>query len=513
MAPLLDESKLCARVTLGHGAERACSVSDSLPLRLTLYLTRAAFDASAAAATSDEGTPASAAALAASRYALVRLLDRLRVRPVLAAAASAPTKLEELGTKSCGGGSGGGGGSWGGSGGGGGVMRSTSTKLEAEGEDGDLGAAEVDDLYGRMSSDPSLLEPLDAGQPSELLCTLHPYQRQALGWMLWREKCASERRRLAIRAARGSSLHALAHMEGLIEQDGGALDGAIHPAWAKYAFASVEPTGGVAGGAPTGASTGASAKCPVDVSASAGVRCDASVEASLCATSVPPVEHFYVNASTGAAALTAPGGDEAAPRGGLLADEMGLGKTVEVIALILADLEGMEVGERAGEGVQEPVREPGREAVREAVREEVREAQSKDEEPLATAPESYESTHDALIGASVNEVVHSKVPFVEEHKLPFAEEHKLPFAEEHTLPFAEEHKLPFAEEHKLPFAEEHKLPLAEEHKLPFDDHVDTDEAEELAELEELTKVQSVTHRFAPHATLPFFLHLSDVSSQ
>ena len=77
LAPLLDARHCSLSGECGTLPAAGVGIADPFPLRLSVFVARAAFSAAAAAPSTNEG--ASAAAAAAQRYACVRLLDRLRV--------------------------------------------------------------------------------------------------------------------------------------------------------------------------------------------------------------------------------------------------------------------------------------------------------------------------------------------------------------------------------------------------------------------------------------------------
>ena len=114
-------------------------------------------------------------------------------------------------------------------------------------------------MYERLGCDTAALAGFDVAQPARLACTLHAYQRQAVGWMRWREMSDGERRR------RGDAAEAAAEAEArtVAARGGGGVGGvgspvrvrgggvccagspgrraaaaaaSLHPAWAEYSF-------------------------------------------------------------------------------------------------------------------------------------------------------------------------------------------------------------------------------------------------------------------------------------
>jgi len=293
IAPLLDEEKLtlevfCSAAVVGRGYR----ISDLLPIQVVVALSAAAFTSAASAAAASDAE-ANSTAFTNRRFALSRLVQRLGmvalVPPLVGRGSlgegsnAAPTALPTA---------------------------APGTAADAD------GAALPDeapllDLTAEGGAEEGLIGELVRGgstrnfevpQPRFLACSLRPYQREALGWMLWRE--LSEREREAYDGARAGN---------------GASVRTIHPAWAMYAFEEDHTGGGLGRGGGSEGGRAAADASPGGKGQRGGV--------------------FYVNPTSGAVSLSEPTSD-AAPRGGILADEMGLGKTVEIIALILADMEG-----------------------------------------------------------------------------------------------------------------------------------------------------------------------------
>lgn len=347
VAPLLDEGKLAVQVWCSYAVSgRGFRVGDLLPIRIALSVSACAFSSAAAAMVISDAVAGSTAATA-RRFAFARLVQRLGMRSIIPAltvaetsrasadsapvsgaasargavggmAVSAATGADDVGAvgsaagRSAAGGAGDGRGLLGDSnpvGGNGPAAPSGPADGTAPVGAGAAAGAHDAGLLNELMSERCVgMRNFDVPQPRFLTCSLRPYQREALGWMMWRELSEVERQKIDGDAA-----------------GGGAASRLIHPAWAMYAFGDPEPTEGRCGPA-----------CCEHRAWAAGLSA-ATAAGGPSLPSGPSV--FYVNPSSGAISLTEPSSD-AAPRGGLLADEMGLGKTVEVLALILADLEG-----------------------------------------------------------------------------------------------------------------------------------------------------------------------------
>ena len=208
LAPLLDARHCTLSGECGALPAAGVGIADPFPLRLSVYVARAAFSAAAAAPSTNEG--ASAAAAAAQRYAFVRLLERLRVPQEVAPvddASDGGAALEP-------------------------PPAAAAPSAAAGDEEGTIDAGELDTLYERLGCDAAALRRLERAQPRGLKCTLHQYQMQGLGWLMERE------------SARASRAGVGAEPDDSGDGDGDDGDGAgrsLPPAWALYRFADGSP--------------------------------------------------------------------------------------------------------------------------------------------------------------------------------------------------------------------------------------------------------------------------------
>ena len=138
LAPLLDARHCSLSGECGALPAAGVGIADPFPLRLSVFVARAAFSAAAAAPSTNEG--ASAAAAAAQRYAFVRLLERLRVPQEVAPvddASDGGAALEP-------------------------PPAAAAPSAAAGDEEGTIDAGELDTLYERLGCDAAALRRLGA---------------------------------------------------------------------------------------------------------------------------------------------------------------------------------------------------------------------------------------------------------------------------------------------------------------------------------------------------------------